>query len=266
MTSKPTSFPGPHDITRTVFDNGLTVLVRENHAAPVAVLEGYLPAGAIYEPVEKTGVSHFVASMLTRGSANYDFDLFNESIESIGANLAVGSETHATAVASTSLSEDLPRMITILADVLRRPTFPAEHMERVRQQTLVGIQERDQDTQRAASLRFYETLFPSHPYGRAITGYAETVSAICRGDLVDFYSSHFTPNGAVIVVVGDVQTTQVMDLLHHRLGDWHGPARKPEISSVATLSQTQQIMMPMPGKVQSDIVLGCVAPSRSHPD
>ena len=71
------SFPGPHDISRTVFDNGLTVLVRENHAAPVSIVEGYLPAGAVHDSREKAGLSHFVASMLTRGSAQYDFARFN---------------------------------------------------------------------------------------------------------------------------------------------------------------------------------------------
>jgi zinc protease len=260
------SYPGPHDITRTVFDNGLTVLVRENHAAPVAVVEGYLPAGAIHDPVDKVGLSHFVASMLTRGSAHYRFDRFNEAIESIGASLVVGSETQAAAAVAHSLSEDLPLIIEIMADALRRPTFPDEHLERVRQQTLVGIQEREQDTQRVANLRFYETVYPDHPYGRAISGYKETVSAIGRADLADFYHSFYTPNGSVLVVVGDVQTNQVLDLLHQQLGDWQGPVTESEAPPLLGPPQVRRIAAPVPGKVQADITLGCLAPARHHPD
>src|SRR3954451_23115692 len=98
------SIPGPDNITRVVFDNGITVLVRENHAAPVAVVEGCLLAGAMHDPADKTGLSGFVTSMLTRGSVHYDFDTFNETIESIGASLGIGSDTHTTNFSATSLS------------------------------------------------------------------------------------------------------------------------------------------------------------------
>jgi zinc protease len=260
------SFPGPDDITRVVFDNGIRVLVRENHAAPVAVIDGALPVGAIHDPVDKIGLSSFVTSMLTRGSAHYDFDTFNEAIESIGASLSVSSETHVAAFGANSLSEDLPRMLEILADVLRQPTFPAEHIERVRQQRLVSIQERDQDTQRTASLRFYETIYPSHPYGRSVTGYKETVSAIRRDDLIRFYTATYTPSDAVIVVVGDVQTQQVLDLLHQHLGDWRGPAPSQNVPPAHQRRQINRVEVPMPGKVQSDLIIGCPAVPRLHPD
>jgi zinc protease len=260
------SFPGPDNVTRVVFDNGLRILVRENHAAPVAVLDGALAVGAIHDPVDKAGVSSFVASMLTRGSAQYDFDTFNEAIESIGASLAISSEMHTAAFGTNSLSEDFPRMVEILADMLRRPTFPAEHMERVRQQKLVHIQERDQDTQRTASLRFYEQIYPNHPYGRSVTGYKESISAIQRADLLDFYATQYTPQDAVIVVVGDVQTQQVLDLLHQHLGDWRGPAPSQTVPVLTPQKRVKQLAVPMPGKVQSDIVMGCPAIPRVHPD
>ncbi|MCL4859788.1 MAG: insulinase family protein [Caldilineaceae bacterium] len=260
------SFPGPHDVTRVVFDNGLTVLVRENHAAPVAVLDGYLPVGAIHDPLDKTGLGHFVASMLTRGSAHYDFDAFNEAIESIGASLSASGDTHTTAFGTVSLSEDFPHMVEILADMLRRPTFPAEQLARLRQQMLVAIQERDQDTQRAANLRFYETIYPNHPYGRAITGYKETVLAIERADLEHFYANHYTPNGAAIVIVGDVETPRVLDLLHQHLGDWRGPAPSQETPILEAIPHAAHVAIPMPGKVQADIVLGNPAIARNHPD
>lgn len=63
------SVPNPNNITRVEFDNGLTLLVYENHAAPVTVLEGSLPAGALHDPVGKFGLGSFVSAMLTRGAA-----------------------------------------------------------------------------------------------------------------------------------------------------------------------------------------------------
>jgi zinc protease len=230
------------------------------------VLDGYLPVGAIYDANEQAGLSSFVASMVTRGSVQFSFDALNEAVESIGASLAVGSDTHSSAFGANSLSEDFPRMVELLAEVLRRPTFPAEHVERVRQQKLVSIQERDQDTQRAANLRFYETIYPEHPYGRSVAGYKETVSAVSRADLESFYEARYTPNGAIMVVVGDVQTQAVLDLLHQHFGDWRGPIPDQSVPPVRQLEQPLRVTIPMRDKVQSDIVIGSMAVPRKHPD
>lgn len=260
------AFPGPDDIDRIVLDNGLRVLVRENHSAPVVVVEGLLPAGAIHDPVDKDGVSSFVASMLTRGSEHYDFDRFNETIESVGAGLSAGSDTHGTNFGATCLSEDFATITAILADVLRRPTFPLPHVQLVRSQKLVRIQERDEDTQEVAHLRFYESIYGNHPYANPTDGYAETVSAVGRDDLLDFYSRRFTPDGAVIVVAGDVDARAAVDLLQQHFADWRGPQADQAVPAIQPLTGARQFTVPLPGKFQSDIVVGCQAVARAHPD
>src|SRR5215203_5211306 len=90
------ALPGPESVTRVVLDNGLIVLVRENHAAPVTVIDGYLPTGAIHDPVQKSGLASFVSNMLNRGSTHYDFDTFNAIIEGVGASMAAGADEHTT--------------------------------------------------------------------------------------------------------------------------------------------------------------------------
>jgi zinc protease len=265
MTSS-LALPSPENVTRVVLDNGMIVLVRENHSAPVAVLEGNLPAGAIYDPPGKTGLAAMTASLLSRGSARYDFDAFNEAVESVGASLAVSADAHAIDFGSHSLSEDFPAMVEILADILRRPTFPEDHVARVRRQRLVHLQERDQDTHQVASLRFYESIYRNHPYGRPTSGYVETVREITRDDIVDFYTRRFTPNGAIIVVCGDVDTPAVIDLLRRHLEDWRRPQPEPMIAPAPSQTAVQRDLYPLPGKVQADIVVGCHAVPRNHPD
>ena len=270
MTTRPAAhshaFPGPHDIQRVVLDNGLRVLVRANHSAPVVVLEGLLPAGAIHDPADKAGLSSFVASMLTRGSEHYDFDRFNEAIESVGASLAASSDTHATGFGATCLSEDFATIAAILADTLRRPTFPAAHVQRVRSQKLVRIQERDEDTQEVAHLHFYESIYGSHPYAKATAGYAETVGAVGRDDLLDFYVRRYTPDGAVMVVTGDVDAQAAIDLLRQHFEDWRGPQAEQALPAPTPLDGSRRSVHPLPGKYQADIVVGCQAVGRDHPD
>ncbi len=265
-TSSLSAVPNPENITRIVLDNGMIVLLRENHAAPVVVIEGCLPAGSIHDPAHQTGLSSFVASMLNRGSAHYDFDTFNETIENVGASVTVNADEHHTNFGTTSLTEDFPKLVEVLADILRRPTFPAEHVARVRSQWLVQIQERDQDTQQVANMRFYEAIYRDHPYGLAASGYAETVSAIQREDLVNFHQQRFTPQGAIVVVVGDIQAAAVVDLIRAHFDDWRGPVADQTVPAVQPIQEVQRLIYPLPGKVQSDIVIGCQAVARHHPD
>jgi zinc protease len=260
------TLPGPDSITRVVLDNGLIVLVRENHAAPVTVIEGCLPTGSIHDPLGKTGLASFVASMLTRGSASYDFDTFNALIEGVGASMAAGADDHTTTFGATSLSEDYPTMLQVLADILRRPTFPQTHLQRLRSQKLVQIQERDEDTQEIAALRFYEMIYPHHPYGLSNIGYADTVNAIERSDIEVFHAAHYSPTGAILVVVGDIETNAAIDLIQQHFGDWQGPAPDPRIPPVPPFNDVRRQSSILPGKIQSDIFLGCSAPSRHHPD
>lgn len=260
------AIPNSDNITRVILTNGMTVLVRENHSAPVVVIDGYIPVGAVHEPAGKAGLSSFVASMLTRGSAHYDFDRFNETIESIGASLGAGSSDHMTSFNATSLAEDFPTMIEVLADVLQRPQFPAVHVERVRQQKLVRLQERTQDTNQMAGLRFYETIYGDHPYGRSTSGYIETVAQIQPDDLAAFHANYYTPQGAILVVVGDVQTQAVLDLIHTHFGEWQGSAPNKSVPPFPAVKSGQRINHAIPGKVQADIALGVRAIPRHHPD
>lgn len=264
--TSPYAMPGPADITRVVLDNGLVVLVRENHAAPVVVVEGFLPSGAIYEPAEQAGLASFVANMLTHGSAAYDFDQFNEIVESVGASLAVSADDHTTGFGTTSLSEDFPTLLAVLADVLRRPTFPEEHVNRVRGQKLVYIQERDEDPAQVAMQNFYAAAYPNHPYGRATGGYRETIRAIQRVDLVEFHARTYTPCGAIIVVVGDVATADALDLVQAHFGDWQGAAAAPMLPPTVPLNSIHREARILRDKSQADLVVGFSAIPRHHPD
>ena len=146
----------------------------------------------------------------------------------------------------------------LLADVLRRPTFPAEHVERVRNQKLVRIQEREQDTQEVAGLRFYEAIYAGHPY-------ADPEPRLCRQhrryslarSSSTFIATSYTPDGCVIVVTGDVQTDRVIDLIREQLCRLARAGVGPERARRrCTYWRRRRLFYPMSDKVQSDIVIG----------
>ena len=261
---------GPETIHRVRTANDITILVRPNPSAPVAMLEGCLRAGSVDESAEQAGLASFTASLLSRGSANYDFDRYNEAVESVGASVSVGGGTHISSFGSESLVEDFPLMVEILADTLQRPTFPPEHIERVRGQWLVRLQEREQSTRSVSYRRFNEMIFGDHPYGLPTSGYIETIQELSRDDVAAFHQDYYRPNQAIIVVSGDVDPEAVVALLESHFGSWRTGAEPPPpadtIPPVAGANGIQRKSVDMPGKVQSDVVIGCLAIARTHPD
>jgi zinc protease len=261
------SIPGPETITRSELDNGIVVLVRENHTSPAVVVNGYLHVGACDEGPKQAGLAAFVADGLMRGTVNRTFDQIYESLESVGASVGVSGVTHTTSFGSKSLAEDLSLTLDILADVVRHPAFPVDGVEKLRGEILTDLEERAHDTRRMASLAFYELAYPeAHPYSRSITGYVETVGKLGRDDLAAFHAGGYGPQGMVIAVVGAIETAAALAQVEAAFGDWQAPTfERAPLPDAPRISEVRQRFVPIPGKTQSDVVLGYPGPARTEP-
>jgi zinc protease len=265
----PESLPGPHDIARRELPNGIVVLARENWASPSVVLSGALRAGSLFETRDKAGLANFHAHMLMRGTRGRTFEELYEEIESIGASLGTGSAKHTASFGGKSLAEDLPTILGLVSDVLRDPTFPAEHVEKVRGEILTALEVRAHDTRSMAALTFHELAYPpDHPYTISNAGYVETVSAITRDEIVAFHQRHVGPRGMIVVIVGAVRAEQAIALVEDVLGDWQNPAQPdpPPLPDAPRLAEARARTVTIPGKTQTDIVLGWPGPARNAPD
>ncbi len=258
------SLPGADDITRKVLGNGIVVLARANFNSPSVVLSGYLPAGGLFDPDEKLGLADFTSSALMRGAQARDFQQIYDALESVGASFGYSSGVHNAGFNARSLVEDLPLLLDIMADTLLQPAFPAEQVEKLRAQLLTGLAIRAQDTSEMASLKFDEILFEGHPYSRADEGWPETIQAITRDDLGDFHRRYYGPKGMVIAIVGAVEPGKAVSEVERVLGGWQNPVQPdaptaPEASPLAGIVRRHHAI---PGKSQSDIVMGTNGPKR----
>ncbi len=262
------SLPGPHDITRTELDNGIIILSRSNFNSPSVVISGYLSAGSLFDPLDKLGLAYFTALMLTRGTQKQSFQEIFGALESAGASLGFGASVHNASFGGKALVEDLPLLLATLSDAVRTPIFPSDHIEKVRMQSVAGLQMRAQDTGDQASMAFDAALFPNHPYGRPEDGHLETIQAITREDLVGFHQRQYGPRGMVIVVIGAVSAQQVVDEVQASLGDWQNPAQidAPPLPVVSPPAMAYREHITIAGKSQTDLVMGTLALERSSPD
>jgi zinc protease len=263
-----TSIPSSSDITRVELPNGITVLARSNSHSKSFTLRGYLPAGGLAVADQKLGLADYVSAALMRGTDSRDFQGIYDSLESIGASLGFSGGTHTTGFGGRALAEDLGHLLNLLSDTLQNPIFPDEQIERLRAQMLTGLAMRSQDTRSMASLTFDELVYPNHPYGRAEDGHPETISAINRQDLIDFHSAHFGPKGMVITIVGGIDAARVADQVQEVLGDWKvsNQVELPELPKWKPLSEGVHQRVEIPGKSQSDLIIGTAGPSRKADD
>jgi len=264
----PSSLPGPDDITRRQLANGIIVLSRPNFNSPSVVLSGYITTGGLFDPDEKLGLADFTASALMRGTQAYSFQQIYDFLESAGARLGVGGGTHTTNFHGKSLTEDLPMLLELLSQALRKPAFPADQVERLRSQLLAGLAIRAQDTGEMASLAFDQIVYANHPYQRPVDGFPETVQAITRDDLAAFHREHYGPAGMVLAVVGAIEPERAVEMVTSVFGDWLNPDQPPDpvLPAVTSLQATTVQKIDLPGKSQTDLLIGAAGPSRMSSD
>ena len=262
------AFPGSDDITRVVLEKGITVLCRTNFNSPSVVLRGNLPAGALFDRKEKLGLADFTASSLMRGTENNDFQGIYDALESVGASFGFNAGTYTLGFGGRALAEDLPLLMKMLSEGLRKPTFPEEHVEKLRAQHLAGLAIQAQDTGEMAETTFDEILYAGHPYSLPNDGTPETIQAITRDDLVEFHQSKYGPRGMVIAVVGAIEADDAVAQVEAMLGNWENSDQpsKPTVSEMAPLEERVRRHYIIDGKSQADLMMGFLGPKRRDDD
>lgn len=268
MDTTNVSLPGPDDITREVLSNGITVLTRSNFNSPSVVVTGYFGAGALMDPDDKLGLAEYTSYALMRGTKTRTFDQIYSELESAGASLGFSSGVHTSGFNGRSLAEDLPLLLKLLSESLITPSFPKVEMEKLRAQLLTGLSIRAQDTSDMASMVFDEILFKGHPYSRPEDGYPETIQKIKRDDLMRFHRDYYGPRGMVIAVVGAVKGEEAIKQVKRALGRWqvNGQKEADVLPELKLLKKTVSRHHRIPGKSQSDMVIGTNGPRRRDPE
>jgi zinc protease len=262
------SLPGPGDITRVTLANGITILSRPNFNSPSVVVQGYLPAGALFDPLDKLGLADFTALALSRGTQQHNFQQIFDALESVGASLGVDGGTHSAGFSGRALVEDVDLLLGMLAEVLRQPSFPNEQVERLRSQILTGLAIRSQDTAEMASMAFDELVYPGHPYSHPLDGYPETILAISQEDIRTFHQETYGPQGLVIAIVGAIEAERAVASVAEAFGDWTNPDQPlpPELPALPVMVEKVIRQVDIPGKSQADLMIGVAGPQRRSED
>ncbi|GAB1420746.1 pitrilysin family protein [Anaerolineales bacterium] len=263
------AIPYSGNITRVVLDNGIVVLVYENHYVHSVVVQGSLKAGHILEKEWGRGIASMTASMLMRGTKNRDFDQIHSDLEDIGAQLGFQGGQRSVSFGGKALAEDFDTLLDNLQDVLLNPTFPDKEVARYKGELSTALQHKEQDTAYQAQRAFYQAMYPAdYPMHYQTSGSSETVPTIEPEELRDFHSQIYGPKGMIIAVVGAINSAEVIEKLKSRFENWQNPHQPdlPSYPDLEPLSGRKEVYIPIPGKTQSNIMLGYRGIYRQHPD
>ena len=256
----------PLNPLRETLPSGLVVLAKETRTTPAVTILVGLRAGAYYDPDGREGTAALAARVLDRGTETHSGAEIADELDSRGASLSVMAGRHQLTVSATCLSEDFDRTFALVADVIRHPLFDVTEVETRRAELLTAILQDEDDPAAVAVDVVMGRLYPHHPYGRRPRGTQQTVQRIARQDLVDFHRAWFTPEGTTVVVVGDVDTDDVVRATRRAFDQWT-PARvaEPELAAVAPRPDRDLDVVPMMNKAQADIAYAFVGMRRSDP-
>ncbi len=265
----PNAIPGPGDIVRRELPNGIVALARENFDAGSVVVAGSFAAGAVYEASDKAGLAGLTAEALLRGTERYPFSQLHETLESSGMSLDVDGGRYLASFSGKALAEDLPRLLELLGEVLRRPVFPAGHVDLLKGEAITSLRYNLQNSRYMAAQTWAKLAYPDdHILARDADGTPESIEALTAEDLRAFHQAQYGPGRMVVAMVGAVPAEQAIQHLETALGDWENPQQQiaPDQPSLPALDSIRHQLHVLPGKTQSDIVLGVPGPARTAAD
>ena len=254
--------------TRHAFDNGLTLLIQENHFNQTVAISGRLKAGSMYDRQGFYGLSDVVANMLTKGTENRTWEEIAEVTESVGANISAAGSTETVSIEGRLLSKDFDHVLDVLNDILRTPNFPQEEIEKHRHQVYSWLKAWEDETDDVADRLLREAIYPDvHPYHWRVQGTEESLKRIQRDTLIDFHTSYYRPDSLILAIVGDVETQAIIEKIDAAMGDWTVNGEKPSFTIPAVeYGEKQVVIQPMMDKSQVNIELGHKGIARTNPD
>lgn len=260
-------FSFPH-IDRMRASNGLDVRVGRMNRLPIVSMSLFMRANEGALGLDSAGLAVLTADALEGGTSRRSGTELAEALERIGARVSASAGWEGTTVGLSCLAERLPEAMAIIAETVLQPAFPEDEVERARDQQLAQIRQRAMDPGALASDSARARYFAADvPYARAVDGTEESVAAVSRDAMRGYVDANYRPEGGGVIVVGDVEPTEVMALVEEHLGGWTGaPASRADFTVRAASTERRLFVVDRPGAVQSEIRVGHTGAARSIPD
>ena len=252
--------------TRTRLSNGLEVVLAQAGSIPKFHGELYFRSGNALVSDRSTGLAEMTSTVVRTGTAKRASRQIEEDLRRLGADLGSSAGQDTSAIGFAGLSEFAEPLLQLVNELAREASFPENEFERERRQKLEEVKLERTSPGFLASERLRKILFGAHPYALVSPSEAQ-VMAYQREDLQSVYRDAYTPENGLLMLVGDFDPQGMLKLIEKIFGTWSG--RKPgtrEFPAPPSPQGRRVYLVHNPGSVQTQILVGCHAITRKHPD
>jgi zinc protease len=265
----PRSATIPKPVEQTL-PNGLRVIVIERHESPLVSAQVVIKNGGEVDPPELAGLADMTASLLTKGTQTRDATKIAEEIESLGGSLDSGARWDSSSATVGVMSSNIAPAMEILADVVRRPMFKSEEVERLRQQHLDNLTLELGEPGSIARFVAARVVFGESPYGHPLSGTTESLTRISAADIAKMHGRFYRPDNAILVIGGDITAKDGLALATKYFGDWQKPSTPLPSLSAAMKDEAPKtgriVVVDKPDAGQAAVYLARTGINRSDPD
>jgi zinc protease len=247
--------------------NGALVIMAEKHDVPLIAFRALLRGGAIADAPGKEGVASITGGLLRKGAGKRTAQEIAALVDGLGAELDTGAGLELSYVTGEFMSRDQAVMLDILADVLRRPTFPAEEFEKLKKQTIDGITADKDDPRNVIGEYGYTFLYGDHPYGRPVDGDEATNRELVRDDALRYYHENYGGDRLILSMVGDFSAPAMEAKIRAKLSDWaKAPGPAPQAPPASRRTGRRVLLVDKPDATQTYFWMGTIGVTRTDPD
>jgi zinc protease len=254
--------------TRFELKNGMTVYLMEDRELPLISGSALIRTGDRLEPADKVGLAALMGAVLrSGGTQKHTPDQLNQLLEQRAASVETSISTSSGGAGFSALSEDLPEVFDLFAEVLQQPAFAADRLAIEKVQFRGRIARRNDDPNGIAGREFEKLIYGNtNPYARTIE-YA-TIDKISRNDLIQFYQQYFRPSNIMLGIVGDFDSAKMRSLVEAKFGNWNPPgtAKMPALPQVSQATSGGIFFVNQPQLNQSYIQMGHLGGQLNSPD
>lgn len=264
--SAPNALSLPPVVTREL-PNGLRLMIVEHHELPLADFVLVVKSGGETDEAGKLGTATLATSLLKEGTTTRNSLQIADQEAFLGVDIFAGSGWDATTLQLHTPTAQLDSALALFADVVLRPAFPANELERLRKNRLTSLLQVKDRAPEIANRAYAAIVYGSAAYGRPLTGDEASTNAIQQADVRRFYETYFRPNNATLLVVGDVRPDDVERRIRALFGGWQrGAVPTASYGQPVSAKATTIYVVDKPGAAQSSFRIGTVGVARSTQD
>jgi zinc protease len=246
--------------------NGLELILLESHTIPKFHGELYFRSGNAAAVNRATALAEMTATMVRTGTAKRASREIEERLRGIGADLSVAAGQDNSVISFAGLSDQAAPLLQLVDELAREASFPAAEFARERRQKLEEVKLERTQPGFLAGERLRKILFGTHPYA-LVSPSEEQVAAYTREQLQSLYRDYFTPENAILILVGDFDSAAMQKAVEQAFGSWSGKKPLTPDTTAPPLPKSRRVyLVDFPGAVQAQILAGCHAITRKHPD